>query len=338
MRVNHDQLERSLGSKLKSAYLVAGDEPLLLIEAADQIRSAVRRAGVDERLVFDVAAGFDWDSWHMTTRSLGLFASRRLIELRLASAKLGAEGGAAICEFVKDPGDDILLVQVGEWGKPMEALSWVNAIENAGVVVPIWPLRVAEQPRWIEARARKLGVELTEDAQMELVALVEGNMLAAHQELFKLSLLVPGQKIDAMALVDLVADSARFDVFTLFDAAIAGRGDRVRKILAGLRAEGIEPAALCGFLISQVIALAGAEELRQSGGRLQNYWPTVRIYGLKQSIYERALGRDWAQRLREATQVDLVCKGRAPGLPWVSLERWLLRCSLPPAKSLRFAA
>jgi len=220
----------------------------------------------------------------------------------------------------------------------MESLSWVEAIDHAGMVVPIRPMPISDQPRWIEARARKLGVELTDDAQMELVALVEGNLLAAHQELFKLSLLVPGQKIDAMALVDLVADSARFDVFGLFDAVIAGRGDRVRKVLAGLRAEGTDAPTLCAFLISQVIALAGADELRQSGARLQSYWPTVRVFGPKQSTYERALGRDWPQRLREAAQIDLVCKGRAAGLPWVSLERWLLRCSLPASKVARFAA
>ena len=337
MRLQYDQLDKHLATRMRAPYLVAGDEPLLVLEASDSIRKAARAAGAGERLIFDVVAGFDWASWRMATRSLGLFANKRLIELRLSSAKLGVEGGAAIVEFIADPGDDLLLVQVAEWGKALESLSWVSAIDDAGVIIPIWPLRPQEQPRWIEARARALGVELTEDAQLELVALVEGNLLAAHQELFKLSLVAPGQRIDALQLVDLVADSTRFDVFGLFDAVIAGRPQRVRRILTALRGEGVEPAALCGFLFSQVAALAGAEEARASGGRLQSYWPAARVFGPRQANYERALGRGWGQRLREANRVDLVCKGRGAGRPWVEIERWLLRASVPAASAASFS-
>ena len=338
MRLQYDQLDTHLTGRMRAAYLVAGDEPLLVLEAADSIRKAARAGGAQERLVFDVAAGFDWAAWRMDTRSLGLFSSRRLIELRLSSPKIGAEGTAVVTEFVGDPGDDILLVQVAEWGKAVETLSWVSSIDSSGVIVPIWPLRSNEQPRWIEARARTLGVELTADAQLELVALVEGNLLAAHQELFKLALLAPGQRIDAMQLVDLVADSTRFDVFGLFDAVIAGRPQRVRRILAALRSEGVEPAALCGFLFGQVGALAGADEVRANGGRLQTYWPTRGVFGQRQAQLERALGRDWGARLREAAQVDLSCKGRGAGLPWIEIERWLLRASLPRNAATSFAA
>ena len=337
MRLQYDQLEKHLTGRMRSAYLVAGEEPLLVLEAADTIRKAARAAGAEERSVFDVATGFDWAAWRMDTRSLGLFSRRRLIELRLSSPKVGADGAAMISEFVADPGDDILLVQVAEWGKAVESLSWVGAIEDVGAIVPIWPLRSNEQPRWIESRARSLGVELTADAQLELVALVEGNLLAAHQELFKLALLVPGQRIDAMQLVDLVADSTRFDVFGLFDAVIAGRPQRVRRILGALRGEGVEPAALCGFLFGQVSALAGAEEIRASGGRLQSYWPTRGVFGQRQKSLEGALGRDWTARLREASQVDLCCKGRGHGLPWVEIERWLLRASVPRNAAASFA-
>lgn len=230
-----EQLRRHLTGTLLPAYLVAGDEPLLVLEAADELRRAAMASGVGERLVFDVMAGFSWPEWRMEVRSFGLFATRRLIELRLPTPKLSAEGSAAVLEFLSEPGEDILLVQTSDWSKAVESLSWVRAIEESGALMPIWPLKIGELPNWIRQRANKLGVNLTDDGLAELASRVEGNLLAAHQELSKLALLAPGQSIDASRLVDLVADYARYDVFALFDAVTAGRASRVRRILAGLR-------------------------------------------------------------------------------------------------------
>jgi len=333
-----EQLRRHLTGTLLPAYLVAGDEPLLVLEAADELRRAAMASGVGERLVFDVMAGFSWPEWRMEVRSFGLFATRRLIELRLPTPKLSAEGSAAVLEFLSEPGEDILLVQTSDWSKAVESLSWVRAIEESGALMPIWPLKIGELPNWIRQRANKLGVNLTDDGLAELASRVEGNLLAAHQELSKLALLAPGQSIDASRLVDLVADYARYDVFALFDAVTAGRASRVRRILAGLRGEDTHPAELLGFLINQITVLAGAEVLKSRGHSLHAYWPSHRVFGPRQAAMERALGRGWAQRLAEAHRIDLVCKGRAAGDPWVEIERWLLRGSLPPARAARFAA
>ena len=333
-----DQLQSHLRGPLRAAYLVAGDEPLLVQEAADQIRAAVLAAGAGERLVFDVVAHFDWSSWRMEVRSFGLFASRRLIELRLSATKLTLEGAAAVSEFLLDPGSDTLLVQSPEWNKTAENSAWVSALERTGVIVPVRALKSEELPEWLRRRARVQGVRLSDDAIAELVARVEGNALAAHQELAKLALLAPGQSIDAAMLVDLVADHARYDVFTLFDAVLGGNSVRVRRVLAGLRAEGNHPAETFGYLANQVIAMAGAQALRARGASLHAYWPTQRVYGSRQALCERALDRGWAERLREAQRIDMVCKGRAAGEPWVELERWLLRGTLPAARAARFAA
>ncbi len=333
-----DQLQPHLRGPLRPAYLVAGDEPLLVQEAVDQIRAAALRAGAGERLVFDVVAHFDWSAWRMEVRSFGLFATKRLIELRLTATRLTIEGAAAVTEFLADPGSDTLLVQSPEWNKTAESAPWVSALDRVGVIVPVRALKPEELPNWLRRRAKDQGVRLGDDAIAELVARVEGNALAAHQELSKLALLAPGQSIDAAMLVDLVADSSRYDVFTLFDSVLAGNAERVRRVLIGLRAEDAHPAEIFGYLANQVVAMAGAEALRARGASLHAYWPTQRVYGPRQAACERALGRGWGQRLREAQRIDMVCKGRASGEPWVELERWLLRSTLAPARAARFAA
>jgi DNA polymerase-3 subunit delta len=153
-----EQLREHLGGRLRPAYLVAGDEPLLVMEAVDQVRKAALASGCSERLVFDVVSGFDWADWRMQARSYGLFASRRLIELRLASAKLTIDGAEAVSGFVADPGDDVLLIQAPEWNRTAEALPWVAAIERAGVVAIQRALRAEELPAWLRVRARAASV------------------------------------------------------------------------------------------------------------------------------------------------------------------------------------
>lgn len=334
-----DELRAALCGPLAPVFLVAGDEPLLALEAADQIRQSVLRGGAGERLVFDVGASFDWSNWRMQVRSFGLFASRRLIELRFSGGRLASEAGDAISEWLADPGEDSLLVQVPEWTKGLESQAWVTAIERSGALVLFRPLRAEQLPDWLRGRARGLGIELDEDALAELVSRVEGNLLAAHQELSKLALLAPGARIDAFQLADLCADHARYDVFGLWDALLAGNGARVRRVLIGLRSEGSHPAELFGYLAGQVLTLAGAQAQAERGVPLHGYWPTRGVFGARQRAYERALARGgWGVRLAEAQRVDLVCKGRGAGEPWVELERWLLRGTLAPARAARFAA
>lgn len=333
-----DLLASHLSGPLRPAYLVAGDEPLLVQEAVDRIRAAVLAAGAGERLVFDVVSQFDWAEWRHQVRSFGLFATQRLVELRLTATRLSAEGAAAVIEFLEDPGQDTLLMQSPDWGRAAESMPWVSALDRVGAIVPVKALRPEEFPSWLRARGKIHGVQLGEDAIAELSARVEGNALAADQELAKLALLAPGRHIDAATLVDLVADSSRYTVFAAFDAALAGSAERVRRILAALRGEGAHPAEIFGYLANQVIAMAGAESLRARGASLHAHWPAHRVFPPRQAVCERALGRGWRERLREAPQIDLICKGRAPGEPWVAIERWLLRSTLPSVRASRFAA
>lgn len=338
MRASVDQWPALLRRGLKVASLVAGDEPLLVMEAVDALRAAARSGGIDERVPFDVTTGFDWPAWRMETRSLGLFATRRLIELRLPNGKLSAEGASCVQEFLGDPGEDHLLIQMPEWNKTVEAQAWVSAVDRVGVILPIKALRSNELPAWLRRRAQALELDLGADAIAELVARTEGNLLAAQQELAKLALLAPDQHIDALLLTDLVAESARYTVFGLFDAVLAGEASRVRRILHALRAEGEFPAAVLPYPLSQIMILAHAQTHRDSGRPLSGFWQQWRVYSNRQAQFERALDRDWGQVLREAMVVEHACKGYGAGEPWLELERWLLRASLSPVRARRFAA
>ncbi len=334
MRVRADQLDGQLRNGLRSSYLIAGSEPLLAIEAADALRQAARNSGATDRLVFDVGSGFDWDEWRIDVRSLGLFAQTRLIEVRFSNLKITQGAAEAIGEFARDPGLDILLVTLPEWNKTLERQDWVQAIDATGVVVSIPPMNRDDFLPWLQRRAARHKVQLTHDAMEELNARAEGNLLAADQELAKLALLTSGQVVDVLTLVDLVADHARYDVQTLWEAVLRGDPERVRHILHALRAEGEEPAGLLWYPIGQMQTLMMASAMQ---GNLSNFWPTRGVFGSRMALYQRALDRPWAQLFREARIVDGAAKGREAGDSWVLMERWLLRAAIP-TQAERFAA
>jgi DNA polymerase-3 subunit delta len=338
MRANPDQLKRQLAKGVGPAYLIAGAEPLLVQEAVDQVRAAALTQGVGERLVHDLQAGFDWPAFVMESRSMGLFSTRRLIELRLPNAKLTVEGAAALTSILADPGPDTLLVQMPEWSRAIEKLPWVEAFDRHGVVLGLWPVKAEALPAWIRERAAALGVRLGEDAVQELAARTEGNLLAASQELRKLALLAGGAPLDAATLVDLVGDHARFDVYALFDAVLARQPLRLREVLGALAAEGYEPAEAAAHAVSQVFLLANAQALRERGQLSRHYWFEARVPAHRQPVYERALDRDWSRALAEASAVDRAVKGRSADPPWLALERWLLRAASGGGQSRRFAA
>lgn len=339
MRANPEQLKRQLAKGIGPAYLVAGAEPLLVQEAVDLIRAAAQAQGIGERLVHDLQPGFDWPGFVMETRSMGLFSTRRLIELRLPNAKLTVEGATALSGILADPGADTLLVQLPEWSRAVEKLPWVEAFDRHGVVLGLWPVKAEGMSAWIRERAATLGVRLGEDAVQELAARTEGNLLAASQELRKLTLLAGNTTVDAMDLVDLVGDHARYDAYAVFEAVLARKPARLREVLTALAAEGLAPAEAAAHAISQVYLLATAQALRERGQLSRNYWFEARVPAHRQPVYERALDRDWSRVLAEAAAVDLAVKGRSADPPWLALERWLIRTATGGgAQSRRFAA
>lgn len=336
MELKPERLDAQLASEpLRPAYLVAGAEPLLVLEAGDAIRAAARAQGIGEREVFDIdGRSFDWDAVQASFRAPSLLASRRLIELRLPTGKPGKDGAKVIAEFCADPpADVVLLVTAGEWGRAY-AGKWSEAIGRIGHIVVAWAVKPHEQADWIERRLRAKGLRADREAVLQLAERVEGNLLAAAQEIDKLGLLlaqdrasscesrehdlgkvqaraptgadapVAGPFMDRNAdvvltaemMASLVADAARFDVFRLIEVALNGQAAQVSRMLAGLRAEGAVVPALLGMIVRELQITAALARVQARRGNLAAEFKAQRVWDSKQAMYRRALPRHDAPR------------------------------------------
>lgn len=332
MEVKPDRLAAHLAAgPLRPAWLIAGPEPLLVLEAADSVRAAARAQGIAEREVFEAEGNQrepDWNALESSFRAPSLFASRRLVELRLPTGKPGIEGARVIGEFCADPPADVcLLVTCGEWSNKHGG-KWSQAIGQVGVVVTAWSVKAHELPEWIDRRMRGKGLDADQAAIQRLAERVEGNLLAAAQEIDKLALLSDGTRIDAARMDALVADAARFDVFRLVDAAMNGQPALVSRMLAGLRAEGEAVPALLGMVVKELQRAAVLARVQARGGNIAAEFKAQQIWESKQAAYRRALQRHpakrWEQFVVQAGLADRMSKGRAAGDAWVALERLLL--------------
>lgn len=342
MNFTPEQFPRHLAdAPLRPAYLIAGQEPLKVLEAADGLRAAARAQGIDEREIHEAAGNqrdVDWDGFAAAVRAPGLFSARRLIEVRLPTGKPGKEGAKELVEFCAAPPDDVcLLVTCNDWSRKHGG-KWSEAIAKVGVVVIAWAVKPHELAGWIETRLRGKGIQADPEAVQRLAERVDGNLLAAAQEIDKLALLHDGQRLDAARMEALVADAARFDVFRLVDAAMNGQGALASRMLVGLRAEGSVVPALMGMVVMELQRAAVLAAVSARGGNLAAEFKAQRVWDSKQAVYRRALGRHdaarWERFVAEAGRIDRIAKGRAPGDAWQTLERLLLAIAEPGARVL----
>ncbi|GAB2516159.1 DNA polymerase III subunit delta [Lysobacter humi (ex Lee et al. 2017)] len=349
-----DQLVARLdGGPLQPAYLVAGPEPLLVLEAADAVRAAARRDGIGEREVHEAGGGQrepDWDALSASFHAPSLFASRRLVELRLPTGKPGKEGAAVISEYCAAPSPDVILLVTAEDWSRQHGGAWSEAIARIGAVAIAWAVKPHELPGWLERRLKSRGFAPDRDAVMHLAERVEGNLLAAAQEVEKLMLLLgtapaaPGagrgslRPLTLATLEALVADASRYDVFRLIDAAMNGQVPQVPRVLAGLRAEGEAVPGLLGMIVMELQRGAALAQMQARGGNLAAAFKAQRIWDSRQPMYRRALQRHapaaWDALLVQAGRVDRIAKGRAAGDAWVELERLMLALADRPAVRL----
>ena len=327
MQINADQLARQLERGLAPLYLVSGDEPLQVEECGDAIRRRAEAGGCSERSVFTVEPGFDWDGLRTATQSLSLFAERRLIELRLPTGRPGEAGAALLSELAGNTSADIvLLVITGKLDKAQRESNWVQAMEAAGTHVMIWPLDAQKLPAWLTQRFAARGLK-PEAGVVDLLAWhLEGNMLAAAQEVDKLAMLCGNGRVAQADVEGSLADSARFSVYQLVDAALAGDVVAARRILASLRAEGTEPILILWALARELRTLA------QMGQELARGKPEssvlARAWAQRRTLVGKALRRHpapvWLGFMRRSAQLDRILKGRESGDVWLELERLLL--------------
>lgn len=297
---------------------MSGDDPLLVGEAADGIRIAARAAGYADRTVYFIDRAFDWDELRQATQSLSLFAERRLFELRMPSGKPDKGAGSLIDIATRPPPDLLCLIVTDKLDKKTGEAAWVRAVEKHGVWVPIWPIETAALPGWLRARANTLHVDMEPEAAQLIADRVEGNLLAAKQELEKLALLANGARISAELVLRSVGDSARYDVFQLGQAAAAGDAERALRVMLGLKSEGVEPTLVLWALIRELRGLWQARErsrLRsdsRGGGWNQVATPSARALARMRQM-------PLAQLLRQAHHTDRVVKGLAGGDAWTAI-------------------
>ncbi len=340
MELKPEQLaSRSATDPLYPVYLIAGPEILRVLEAADAVRAQARAQGIGEREVFDAdGRDFDWNTLDASFNAPSLFSARRLIEVRLPSGKPGKEGAEVISGFCANPPPDvILLITAGEWSKAHQG-KWADAVARVGVIAVAWSIKPHELSGWIESRLRAKGLRADRTAVQVLTDRVEGNLLAAAQEIDKLALLAEGKTLDAATMESLVADAARYDVFRLTDAMLAGQVDHVSRMLAGLRAEGDVVAGLMPMVVKELLRTAALARVQARGGNLGAEMKAQGIWETKQAPFKRALQRHasparWDRFVAEASRIDRIAKGRGDGDAWVAMERLLL--AVADAKAVR---
>ena len=313
MKLTLDALTGHLAERLLPAYLISGDEPLLAGEAADAVRERARVAGFTERNVHFIERASDWADVRAAAATLSLFASRRLLEIRMASAKPGVAGNAALVALLErgDP-DTLFLILAPRLDRDAQNADWVRALQTRGAWLALWPVPPERLVGWLKARASRLGLQPSESALEILAARSEGNLLAAHQELQKLALAGYSGTITPEVMLAGVADSARFDVFQLGEAALAGDAARALRMLAGLRAEGTEPT-----LVLWALARAARDLWAARAGGQASGWGRPAA-ALSQGA-QRAPRLPFAAIARRAERADRMIKGRLAGEPWDEL-------------------
>lgn len=311
MKLTADSLTAHLGRQLLPVYHLCGDEPLLVHEAADALRAAARARGFTEREVHFIERGTGWESVQAAAATLSLFAARRILEIRMPTAKPGV-AGARVLESLATAGRDDLLVIVftGALDRETQGAAWVHGLERNGAMVTAAAVAATALPAWLAERCRRAGLDIEPEALEVLAARTEGNLLAARQEIEKLKLQSGTARVDVSAVLASATDSARFDVAQLGAAVAAGDGSRAVRVLAGLRAEGAELPLALWVLNRELRALWRSRRRRLPFPRLA----------------ERAL------------RADRMLKGRLWGDPWDELELLALEACGRPALPLLSAA
>ena len=333
MRLKASQLESHLAKGLAPVYVLSGDEPLQMMEAADAVRTAARAQGYTEREVMTVEPGFDWASLTAASDALSLFAERRIIDLRMPTGKPGQQGSKALQAYAERPPEDtILLIQSGRLERGAANAKWYKQLEAAGVAVQIWPLSTAETREWVAARMGRHGLGPTPEAVALLVERVEGNLLAAAQEIDKLSLLHGKGSVDADTVVASVADSARHSVYDLADAALAPDPSRAVRILNGLRGEGVEPTLILWSLTRDIRLLAELAFAQVANRRvdLMRQGVLKKRHALVQRAARRGDTRHWRRLLADCARIDRCIKGQERGDVWDELLQLTLSLSGQP--------
>ena len=318
MNVRPDQLASTLPKQVYPLYLVGGDEPLQQMEACDEIRRFLRSQDYSEREIFDIDANFDWQLFVEETASMSLFASRRILELRLPSSKPGKQGAQIIKDYCQRPVEDVVvLINAGKLDGGTKKSAWFKALEQQGMVVQCWPVKTEQLDSWVKQRFLQADMQPDDDVVAYVSQHIEGNLLAAAQEIDKLHLLIGPGKVSYADVVDAMTNQSRFSVFELLDRMLKGDQPQVVKIVDGLKAEGLEPIMITSMLAKDLRLLAKAAENPTAAAFMlsrSGVWK-ARI-GLFQACLSRHSLRFFQTMLKRCAGIDRASKGVADANVW----------------------
>jgi DNA polymerase III subunit delta len=325
-RLEQNQLKQHLTQTLSPLYVLVGDEPLAQTECLDLIRQSARKAGADERSSFIVERNFNWQQIGQFSQSLSLFSSLRILEIHIPSGKPGVDGGKALSELTSSiiP-DTTTIVVLPALEREAKNSAWFGALQAASTLIELKEITPSQLPNWLAARLAQQNQSIDNASLTFIAHQVEGNLLAAHQEVQKLGLLYPAGEISAEAVRDSVLNVSRYDAFQLGEAVLAGDAERTTRILQGLQDEGESAVAVMNPLMWVLRPLVRIKHAEARGENIMNAMTSARIYGDRQNLVKRALGRLSIRQLEAALQklcdIDRTAKGVMQGDAWLELSR-----------------
>lgn len=331
MQLTTDNLGQHLQrSPLLPIYLIEGDEELLVLEAVESVRQAARKQGFSEREVIYIESNKDWDDLIRVSCSMSLFSEKKIIDLRTAPEQLKKDAGEALKDYCANLSpDNLLLITTRRLDSNASKTAWYKAINGVGALVKAWPVGIAKLPNWIASRLRLRNIRFEQEAVQVMVDRVEGNLLAAAQEIDKIEILMSsGETLTAEMMNDLVADSSHFDVFGLIDAALLRRIPRVVRMLKRIETEGVEPLLVVGSIARELRTMVSLAEAVKKGQSPDSAMRAAFVWKSRIQIVGRALQRDrlhvWPNLLAECVHIDLIVKGARTGKVWNELLKLLL--------------
>jgi len=333
MKLRADQLKQHLSKGIfQPLYIVSGDEPLLLQETCDTLRQAIRAAGFTERECFTVETGFNWNQLLQSSQNMSLFGDRKLIELRLPKAKVDETGKKTLAAYIETPSpDNILMLMLPKLDRKTLSTKWFQHLEQQGALIQIWPITDQQLPKWIQQRMNLVGLQPNADAVELLCERVEGNLLAAAQEVEKLALLIKPGPVNGPTIQAAVADHAQYTQFELVDEAIQGNHTQALKILNFIKASGTEPVSLLWSFAKDLRALEGIAAQREKGMNMSKAFRDFGVWDNRKSLFQKALQKHnsalFKTALQEAANIDHAIKGLAKGDPWIGFSNIILLLS-----------
>ncbi|MDB9733795.1 DNA polymerase III subunit delta [Porticoccaceae bacterium] len=338
MKIRAEQLQSHLSKELLPVYVISGDEPLLAQESADAVRLAARNKGFSGREVFHGESKFDWSQLHNEANALSLFAEKKIIEIRISNGKPGDKGSKALCELCANPSpDNLLLVILPKLERSAQNSKWVKALEAVGAHIQVWPVTGDQLPRWIKQRLLESNITANQQAVEILAERVEGNLLAAVQEIEKLKLLAIEGKVDAIMMSSVVADSARYNLFEFVDKVLAGDAQSAARSLRGLHSEGTDAIPLLWAITRELRILIKASEQISRGENRDWALKNAGVWEKRLPLFRTAIQRCSAAHLRmllyQAGAIDRGIKGMRKADIWDELTTLVL--SLAGSQTLK---